>query len=155
MTPRTSRTLALGFAGLGLVGALAGCSTATSTTPTDSTVDSSSSASDGSGGSAAASSGSFKDGTYTEDGSYLSPAGQQSVTVKVTLADNKITAVTVTPHATDPTAKGYQNMFVQGIAAQVVGKDIDQLNVSRVAGSSLTSGGFNKAITAIEKDASA
>ena len=161
MTPRTSRTLAIGFAGLGLAGALAGCSAPAATTPTTSSEDSSSSASTSAStaatpsSTAAAASGAYKDGSYSEDGSYLSPAGQQSVTVKVTLADDKVTAVTVVPHATDPTAKGYQSQFVQGIAAQVVGKDIDDLKVSHVAGSSLTSGGFNKAIAAIKKDAAA
>jgi uncharacterized protein with FMN-binding domain len=150
MTPRTSRTLAIGFAGLGLAGVLAGCSTPASTTPATGSGDSS-----GASGSSAAASGGYKDGSYSEDGSYLSPAGQQSVTVKVTLAADKVMAVTVIPHATDPTAKGYQSMFVQGIAAQVVGKDISDLQVSHVAGSSLTSGGFNAAIAAIKKDATA
>jgi uncharacterized protein with FMN-binding domain len=130
MMTRPTRALAVGFAGLGLVGSLAGCSAA--------------------GGGV---SGPYTDGAYTEDGSYLSPAGEQTVTVKLTLAGDKITAITVTPHATDPTAKQYQAMFVQGISAIAVGKDIDQLSVSRVAGSSLTSGGFNKAIEAIKSDA--
>jgi uncharacterized protein with FMN-binding domain len=166
MSQRTSRTLAIGFAGLGLVGALAGCSTGTSSTGSTGSSGSDTSSSDSSSSAASsaasspatadnAASGSFKDGTYTEDGGYVSPAGAQTVTVRVTLASNKITAVTVTPHATDPTAKGYQAQFVSGISAEVVGKDIDKLNVSRVAGSSLTSGGFNKAIKAIEADAKA
>ena len=34
-----------------------------------------------------------------------------------------------------------------------VGKDIDEISVSRVAGSSLTSGGFNQAIDAIKSEA--
>ena len=143
MTPRTSHTLAIGFAGLGLVGALAGCSTGTAEAAGDGSA----------GGSGSGVSGPYTDGTYTEDGSYLSPAGQQSVTVKVTLASDKVTAITVTPHATDATAKEYQGMFVQGVAAAVVGKDIDELDVSRVAGSSLTSGGFNQAIESIKSDA--
>ena len=144
MTPRPTRTLAIGFAGLGLVGALAGCAAGTADAAGGGTT---------SGGSGV--SGPYTDGTYTEDGSYLSPAGEQTVTVKVTLANDRVTAVTVTPHATDPTAKQYQAMFVQGVAAIVIGKDIDQLAVSRVAGSSLTSGGFNKAIVAIKTDAKA
>ncbi|MEP6841934.1 MAG: hypothetical protein ABJA11_00345 [Pseudolysinimonas sp.] len=132
MMPRPTRTLAVGLAGLGLVCALAGCATG---------------AADAAGG------GPYTDGTYTEDGSYLSPAGEQTVTVKLTLAGDKVTELTVTPHATDPTAKEYQAMFVQGVGAIVVGKNIDQLQVSRVAGSSLTSGGFNKAIETIKTDA--
>jgi hypothetical protein len=41
-------------------------------------------------------------------------------------------------------------MFESGIGAVVVGKNINTLNVSRVAGSSLTSMGFNDALTKIK-----
>jgi hypothetical protein len=34
-----------------------------------------------------------------------------------------------------------------------VGKNIDELNVSKVAGSSLTSGGFNQAVEKIKQEA--
>lgn len=148
MTLRLPRTLAVSFAGLGIVGALAGCSTGTSSGDSADTSNGS-----GSNDTSSDTSASYKDGTYTEDGGYVSPGGQQSVTVKLTLANDTITAVTVTGHASDPTAKSYQSQFVDGIAAVVVGKDIDTLNVSRVAGSSLTSGGFNAALKAIKADA--
>jgi hypothetical protein len=46
-------------------------------------------------------------------------------------------------------------MFIGGIADEVVGKDIDEISVSRVAGSSLTSGGFNDAIEQIKAEAAA
>ncbi len=136
--PRPTRAVAVSVAGLGLAVALTGCASATAN------------AADGSGSPT-----SYTDGTYTEDGSYLSPAGEQTVTVKVTLAADKVTAITVTPHAVDPTAKEYQGRFVHGVTAVVVGKNIDELDVSRVAGSSLTSGGFNQAIEAIKSDAKA
>ncbi|MEO6116632.1 MAG: FMN-binding protein [Pseudolysinimonas sp.] len=142
MMKRPTRRLAVGFAGIGLVSALAGCATGTADA-----------AGNGGGTGGSGVSGPYTDGTYTEDGSYLSPAGEQTVTVKVTLAGDKISSITVTPHATDPTAKEYQAMFLQGIGAIVTGKDIDKLSVSRVAGSSLTSGGFNKAVDAIKADA--
>jgi uncharacterized protein with FMN-binding domain len=151
MTPHLARPLAIGFAGIGLVGALAGCSasggTASGSDDTNTSDTSSEAASSGD------TSASYKDGSYTEDGGYESPAGHQTVTVKLTLADDKVTAVVVTPHATDGTAKSYQAQFVSGISAEVVGKDIDKLNVSRVSGSSLTSGGFNAALKAIKADA--
>ncbi len=161
MMPRPTRTLAIGFAGLGLVGALAGCAAGTAdaagngSSPSDSSSAAARSSSPTASGTNGSSTSTYTDGTYHEDGSYLSPAGQQTVTVKVTLTGDRITAVTVTPRATDPTAKEYQAMFVQGISGLVIGKDIDQLSVSRVAGSSLTSGGFNKAIDAIKTDAKA
>jgi uncharacterized protein with FMN-binding domain len=135
--PRPStRAAALTFTALGLMGALAACAPASTggggTTNTDA---------------------SYKDGTYSADGSYNAPSGTESITVEVTLADDKITDITVTPHATDPTAKGHQAEFVGGIADQVVGKDIDTLNVTKVSGSSLTSGGFKIAIAAIKEQA--
>ena len=42
-----------------------------------------------------------------------------------------------------------------GIADEVVGVALDDLNVSRVAGSSLTSGGFNQAVESIKEQAAA
>lgn len=100
-----------------------------------------------------ASGGTLKDGAYSEIGHYESPAGNESITVAVTLVSGVITKVTVTPHATDPTTKIYQGQFVDGVAAVVVGKKIDSINVSRVSGSSLTSAGFNEAIHKIKTDA--
>lgn len=135
MSPQSSRALAATFAGLGLAGALAACAPAGGT---------------GGGGTADES---YTDGTYTADGSYQAPSGTESITVELTLADDTITAITVTPHATDPTAKGMQTNFAGGIADEVVGQDIDKLNVTRVSGSSLTSGGFKIAIAAIKEDA--
>jgi uncharacterized protein with FMN-binding domain len=134
MSPQSSRVLAATFAGLGIAGALAGCAPS-------------------SGGGGSTVSGNYVDGTYTADGSYQAPSGTESITVELTLADDKITDITVTPHATDPTAKIHQGEFVGGIAEQTVGKDIDTLNVTRVSGSSLTSGGFKIAIEAIKEQA--
>ena len=138
MPRATTRAAALSVTALGLMGALAACAPA-STGGTD--------------GGSANTDASYKDGTYTADGSYQAPSGTESITVELTLADDKITDITVTPHATDPTAKGHQAEFVGGIADQVVGKDIDTLNVTKVSGSSLTSAGFKIAITAIKGEA--
>jgi hypothetical protein len=96
----------------------------------------------------------YTDGDYEATGNYISPNGKEEVDVSVTLSGDVITAVTVTPEATNPTAIQYQTQFADGIAEVVVGKDIDEIDVSRVAGSSLTSGGFNEAIEAIKADAS-
>ena len=142
MTTTTApRLIALGFAGLGVTAALAGCSA---------------SATDGGDDSGAAvddTSASYADGTYTADGDYVSPAGPSKVTVEITLADDVVTGVTVTPLSTDSTAKGFQTQFADGIAAVVEGEDIDDLSVSRVGGSSLTSGGFNDAVEKIKAEA--
>lgn len=138
MSPQSSRVLAATFAGLGIAGALAGCAP-----------------SSGAGGSSSGGTvdETYADGTYTADGSYQAPSGTESITVELTLADDNVTDITVTPHATDPTASGMQANFAGGIAKQVIGQNIDTLNITRVSGSSLTSGGFKIAIAAIKEDA--
>ena len=76
-----------------------------------------------------------------------------SIGVSVTLVDGVITAVTVTPRATDPTSLDYQTRFAQAIPALVVGRNIDEVNLSKVAGSSGTPDGFNAAIQQIKTQA--
>jgi uncharacterized protein with FMN-binding domain len=147
----TKRLLALGFAGLGVTAALAGCAADPGTDGGDG----------GNGGdeetsnvdTGADTSVAYADGTYTAEGDYISPAGPSHVTVELTLEGDLVTAVTVTPLATDPTSKGFQTQFADGISAAIVGQDIDTLNVSRVGGSSLTSGGFHDALEQIKAEA--
>lgn len=98
---------------------------------------------------------SFKDGDYDGEGEYSNPGGQSKVKVELTILEGKITEIEVTPEATNSTSKGYQQSFAGGISGEVVGKSIDELNVSKVSGSSLTSIGFNQAIDQIKADAQA
>ena len=154
---RTTNKITLSaLVGASLITTLAGCSSTATADPGGAATDQATggSSSDSSTDSST-SSASFKDGSYTESASYQSPGGTQKLTVKLTLASGVVTDLTVTSGANDPTAKQYQTQFIGGINAEVVGKKIDSLKVSRVAGSSLTSIGFNEAIAAIEKDASA
>jgi len=130
------------FAGITLVGALSACSSPA--TGTDSSV---------TGGAPATANGTYTDGTYTETGNYTSPNGAEKVDVTLTLESNLITDVTVVGFGESPNSKQYQGQFINGIAAIVVGKNIDKLSVDKVAGSSLTSGGFTKAVDAIKADA--
>jgi uncharacterized protein with FMN-binding domain len=134
-TPRlaSARLAAVGTTGIGLL-TLAGCAGGAADAMSDTSA-------------------SYADGDYSAEGSYVSPAGEQSVKVELTLKDDTVTAVTVTPEADDPQAKGFQQKFAGGISEAIVGKDIDTLEVSRIAGSSLTSGGFTQAIDAIKADA--
>lgn len=140
-TSTSPRLLALGLAGLGLT-VLTGCTTATPDggAGPDGSADVNTSAE-------------YADGTYTADGGYTAPSGQESITVEITLADDVVTDVVVTPHATEGNQAQFQGQFASGIAAVVDGKDIDELDVSRVGGSSLTSGGFNQALAKIKAEA--
>lgn len=137
MRPRPARpTLVLVAAGA----ALAGCaSTPLSTAVT--THD------------AAASGATYADGSYEATGRYQSPAGQEQIDVQLTLSGGTVTSVTVTPQATDPEALQFEQLFAGGISDAAVGKSIDTLRVDRVAGSSLTSGGFNAALDDIKQQA--
>ena len=97
----------------------------------------------------------YKDGTYTEVGKYVSPGGAESIDVSVTIANDVITSATVTPNATRGEAKEHQQDFVAAFKSLVVGKNIDEVKLSRVAGASLTSNGFNSALQLIKADAEA
>ncbi|KQX74543.1 MULTISPECIES: FMN-binding protein [Aeromicrobium] len=97
----------------------------------------------------------YADGTYEAEGSYSNPGGESTVKVELTLSDGTISDVTVTPEASNGTSKQYQTQFAGGIADQVVGKSLDDLDVSKVAGSSLTATGFNDAIDQIKAEANA
>lgn len=99
---------------------------------------------------------SFKAGEYEATGSYQTPGGAQSVDVEVTLqADGTITDVDVDGNAEGGNSEQFQEKFESGIEAQVEGRRITELSVDKVAGSSLTSGGFNDAIAQIIDDARA
>lgn len=98
---------------------------------------------------------SFKDGSYTVDGLYNSPAGEESITVSVTLKNDHIADATVVGHAMAPRSKMMQNAFISGFKQLVVGKNITDVQLDKVSGSSLTPKGFNDAIAKIEVQAKA
>lgn len=97
----------------------------------------------------------YKDGTYNATGSYVSPEGKESIELTVTLKDGIITSTSLVGDATRGDAKDYQALFASGYKDLVVGKNIDRVALSRVAGSSLTSNGFNDALDQIKTDAKA
>lgn len=158
MRPSVRKSVFAGIAGLSLAGTVAGCApSATQSTPAStgsSSPETSGAASPSGTSSSLASSGSvYQDGTYSADGTYVSPNGTETVGVELTLASGKVTAVNITQHPSNPNTRKFQGEFAGGIAAQIVGKNIDELNVSKVAGSSLTSGGFGQAVEKIKAEA--
>ena len=89
----------------------------------------------------------YADGTYTAEGSYATPESVETISGHRHprgrhhhgRRGRRRPAEAASPSST-------RAQFIGGIADVVVGQDIDQISVSRVAGSSLTSGGFNQAI---------
>lgn len=146
------------LAALAILGGLTACGTADAESGTAAAVTSSAiSAADPTTAAAAdaAVSGTdtYTDGSYSASGSYHTPGGQESIEVLVTITDDVVTAVTVTGSANDANSSQYQAKFAGGISAVVVGQNIDDISVSKVAGSSLTGAGFNEALTQIKTEA--
>ncbi|MBO0983989.1 FMN-binding protein [Rathayibacter sp. SD072] len=152
------------LAGAGTLAALAACSsTATAgtdsaeetTAPSSAASEPATTSTDAAAGDAAAGDSAYADGTYDAEGAYTSPGGNETVGVELTLEGGVVTAVTVTPQSENPTGEQYQERFASGISGEVVGVPLDELDVSVVSGSSLTSGGFNDAVETIKADAAA
>lgn len=143
-------TVRKGSALLGVAGllVLAGCS-GTGDAQTPSTGD------DGTSSDSTAASGEYKDGTYEADGSYQTPETVETISVTLTIADGVVESVEVTGDPKARETEQYQGQFIDGISDEVVGKSLDEIEVSRVAGSSLTSGGFNEAVASIKEQAAA
>ena len=97
----------------------------------------------------------YVEGSYTQTANYMTPAGQETVGVTLTLdGEGIIQSVSVQNLAKDDTSQFYVGKFTEGISAVVVGKDIDSLGtIGAVNGSSLTPNAFNTAALAIRTEA--
>jgi hypothetical protein len=113
----------------------------------------STSASDSSSSSGNTTTNTLKDGEYTADATYATPGGNESIGVTLTLKDGIIDDINLAQHATGGETAEYQSRFASGYKQLVVGKKINTVTLSRVAGSSLTSIGFNDALEQIQQDA--
>jgi uncharacterized protein with FMN-binding domain len=159
--PRPIRVSAalVGVAGLVTLAGCAGTETAAEAEPTTASSAAPEASSDGGSttdsGSADSGTSAYADGTYTAEGSYRTPETNETIEVTITLESDVITAVEVSGDPQAAQSQQYQGRFIGGISDEVVGKNIDEISVSRVAGSSLTSGGFNDALETIKSEAAA
>lgn len=97
----------------------------------------------------------YRNGKYSAEGSYQSPAQLEKIGVEVTLADGVITDSVFTVEGKHPTSKMMQQKFSEGFKKLVVGKNIDEVSLTVVNGSSLTPKGFMDALSKIKKQAGA
>lgn len=91
----------------------------------------------------------FVDGIHSATGDYGSRGS--SIAVTITLVDDIITGIQITPDATDPTSLELQQRFADAIPAVVVGKRIDEVNIDSLAVPSPTPDGFETAIEQIKE----
>ncbi len=92
----------------------------------------------------------YRDGEYKQEGDYTSPAGPEKIDVDITLKSGIVTQSIVTSKAEHAKSKYMQGVFLENYKQYVVGKNIKDLNLSKVAGSSLTPQGFNDALNKIK-----
>lgn len=95
----------------------------------------------------------YQDGTYQATGKYISPGGEREIAISITLKDGVVTESTFEGFASDPASKRFQGEFAEGFKPLVVGKNIDELNLQKVSGSSLTPKGFMDALESIKTQA--
>jgi uncharacterized protein with FMN-binding domain len=95
----------------------------------------------------------FKDGIYSSDGRYSTPGGNESIGITVTLKGGIIEDINLEQRATGGDTEIYQRKFASQYKEYVVGKNIEEVKLTRVAGSSLTSNGFNDSLESIKRDA--
>ena len=97
----------------------------------------------------------YADGTYENSSTYQVPSGNdEPIKVTVTLEGDIVTAVDAEFEGVVGTSRLRQARFKEAYQAEIVGKDIDELNLARVGGSSLTTEAFNKALEDIKNQAS-
>jgi len=95
----------------------------------------------------------YKDGSYTASDSYATPGGSEHISVKLTIKANAVSAVSLQQNANNRDSRDYQDAFEQSYRSYVVGKALNSINISRVSGASLTTGGFNAALEQIKSQA--
>ena len=97
----------------------------------------------------------YADGAHAATAPYTAPNNaRHNVAVTLTLKDDVVTAANVT-YSGDKveTSSNYQSRFSNAYQAQVIGKKLDSIQLSRVGGASLTSNAFNAAVSQIKSSA--
>jgi uncharacterized protein with FMN-binding domain len=95
----------------------------------------------------------YKDGTYTADGDYTYHSGNERVTITIMLKNDVITDTTFAGTPSVPPSGKFMDMFAGGYKQLVVGKNIDEVQLDKVSGSSRTPIGFNDALAKIKAQA--
>ena len=88
--------------------------------------------------------------TYSEKVSYLTPARtEHKMNISLTVAAGLVTGASIVYDEGAGFSNGHQERFDNAYKAQVVGKSLENISLSRVGGASLTSEAFNRAVASI------
>lgn len=97
----------------------------------------------------------YKDGNYTAKGDYYTPGGRGTIALNITIKANVITDASIEMGAAGGVSVQYQDAFNTAYKDSVVSKNVNNVSLSRVAGASLTTDGFNTVLEQIKSDAKA
>ncbi len=97
--------------------------------------------------------GSYKDGSYSATGDYISPGGPEEIKLTLTVKDGTVTDSVFLAQSERPISQKFQKQFSDGYKEYVIGKKIDEIQITKVSGSSLTPKGFNDALAKIKAEA--
>ena len=93
----------------------------------------------------------YSDGEYEAEGIY---GGSKSIIVKVQIDNDHLKNVEVTPNTlTIRRSLSLQKKFAEAVPEVVIGRSIDEIHLDKLAGSSLTTKGFNDALDKIKAEA--
>tara|TARA_B100000745_G_scaffold292321_1_gene233051 strand:+ start:354 stop:1280 length:927 start_codon:yes stop_codon:yes gene_type:complete len=96
----------------------------------------------------------YQDGLYTSTISYEIPYGYvEPMEVTLQLEDNIVTDVSASFVVVNPVSENYQQLFLGYVSKEVVGKQVDDVALSRMAGASLTNRAFDAALSEIKAEA--
>ncbi|MEN9920502.1 MAG: hypothetical protein RL538_395 [Candidatus Parcubacteria bacterium] len=95
----------------------------------------------------------YTNGTYAASQTYRTPEGTYTMNVKVSVADDTVSGVTV-QFDSEGARDGYSRKFSSAYQSTVLGKDLEAVHLSRIGGASLTTTAFNKALDSIRSQAS-
>lgn len=95
----------------------------------------------------------YDNGVHRTEVTYMTPLkNEYRLDVSLTLNNDIVTDADITYSQgaeIDPNAQKFEGAY----KTEIIGKDIDSLNLSRVGGASLTTGAFNEALATIKTDA--
>ncbi len=98
---------------------------------------------------------SYRDGTYTAKGDYTYHSGSEEVTVTLTLKNGVVVDSQFVGTPKVAISGNFMKMFADNYKPLVIGKNLDELNLGKVSGSSRTPMGFNDAVAKIKAQARA
>lgn len=98
----------------------------------------------------------YKNGSYSTSVSYRVPSGVYEMGVDLSIQDDIITGVFIKkPAQREENSEVYQSSFEQNINSEAIGKKIQDINLTRIGTSSITTKGFMEAVKKIQDQAKA